>query len=303
MAPRGAAGARRRAVRRPDRRRRDRRGRARSWMPRAAGSGRPSSSSATSRPGRPGGRRGSSTAGCATSSSSTSGSSTRRSPSGRGCSGWRRTSCAWSRSCSRSTASRCSTRASTAAASSCTTCSGARRDGGFAKHLRPSSAIDYAPDLRRKGLTGAILYHDGVEDDARLALAVLRTALAGGAVAATRVRAPSPLLDGERIIGASVRGPRERESVRGPRRAGHRCDGRLGGRADDPIRDARGRRRVRPEPRLAHRDPARSTARRGRDDAAHPGSRRVHHPVAGPLDHRHDRPPRFAAPRARRGAA
>ncbi len=82
---------------------------------------------------------------------------------------------------------------------------GARRDGGFAKHLRPSSAIDYAPDLRRKGLTGGIMYHDGVEDDARLALAVLRTALAGGAVAATRVRAEAPLLDGERLIGATVR--------------------------------------------------------------------------------------------------
>ncbi|MBI2781578.1 MAG: glycerol-3-phosphate dehydrogenase/oxidase [Chloroflexi bacterium] len=81
---------------------------------------------------------------------------------------------------------------------------GARRDGGFAKHLRPSSAIDYAPDLRRKALTGGIIYHDGVEDDARLALAVLRTALAGGAVAATRVRAEKPLLDGEKLIGASV---------------------------------------------------------------------------------------------------
>ena len=81
---------------------------------------------------------------------------------------------------------------------------GARRDGGFAKHLRPSSAIDYAPNLRRKGLTGAIIYHDGVEDDARLALAVLRTALAGGAVAATRVRATEPILDGERITGAAV---------------------------------------------------------------------------------------------------
>src|SRR5512132_963930 len=38
---------------------------------------------------------------------------------------------------------------------------GARRDGGFAQHLRPSSALDYAPNLRRKGLTGAIIYHDG----------------------------------------------------------------------------------------------------------------------------------------------
>jgi glycerol-3-phosphate dehydrogenase len=77
---------------------------------------------------------------------------------------------------------------------------GARRDGGFARHLRPATALEWAP-LRRKGLTGAIVYHDGVEDDARLALAVLRTAMAGGAVAATRVHAERPLLDGERLIG------------------------------------------------------------------------------------------------------
>jgi glycerol-3-phosphate dehydrogenase len=82
---------------------------------------------------------------------------------------------------------------------------GARRDGGFAKHLRPASAIEYAPELRRRGLTGGIIYHDGVEDDARLALAVLRTALAGGAVAATRVHAERPLLDGERLVGATAR--------------------------------------------------------------------------------------------------
>jgi glycerol-3-phosphate dehydrogenase len=81
---------------------------------------------------------------------------------------------------------------------------GSRADGGFSRHLRPASALEYAPDLHRRGLTGAILYHDAVEDDARLALAVLRTALSGGAVAATRVRAEAPLLDGERLIGASV---------------------------------------------------------------------------------------------------
>jgi glycerol-3-phosphate dehydrogenase len=81
---------------------------------------------------------------------------------------------------------------------------GARRDGGFSKHLRPSSALEWAP-FRRKGLTGAIVYHDGVEDDARLALAVLRTAVAAGAVAATRIHAEKPLLDGQRLIGAVVK--------------------------------------------------------------------------------------------------
>jgi glycerol-3-phosphate dehydrogenase len=81
---------------------------------------------------------------------------------------------------------------------------GARRDGGFSNHLRPSSALEWAP-FRRRGLTGAIVYHDGVEDDARLALAVLRTAISAGAVAATRVHAERPLLDGERLIGAVVK--------------------------------------------------------------------------------------------------
>jgi glycerol-3-phosphate dehydrogenase len=83
---------------------------------------------------------------------------------------------------------------------------GARRDGGFSRHLRPGGAVEYTPSLRREGLTGGIVYHDGVEDDARLALTVLRTALSldVGAVAATRVRAESPLLEGGRIAGATV---------------------------------------------------------------------------------------------------
>jgi glycerol-3-phosphate dehydrogenase len=84
---------------------------------------------------------------------------------------------------------------------------GARRDGGFSKHLRPGGALEFAPQLRREGLAGGILYHDGVEDDARLALTVLRTALSlpAGAVAATRVRAEAPLLEDGRISGARVR--------------------------------------------------------------------------------------------------
>jgi glycerol-3-phosphate dehydrogenase len=81
---------------------------------------------------------------------------------------------------------------------------GSYKDGGFARHLRPSSVIDYAPQLNRKGLTGGIVYHDGVEDDARVALGVLRTAIGMGAVAATRVRAQELFVDGGRLAGASV---------------------------------------------------------------------------------------------------
>jgi len=81
---------------------------------------------------------------------------------------------------------------------------GSYKDGGFARHLRPSSVIEYAPQLNPKGLTGGIVYHDGVEDDARVALAVVRTAIGMGAVAATRVRAEQPFVDAGRLAGASV---------------------------------------------------------------------------------------------------
>jgi glycerol-3-phosphate dehydrogenase len=82
---------------------------------------------------------------------------------------------------------------------------GSRRDGGFGRHLTVNGALRYAPQLKRKGLTGAIVYHDGVEDDARLTLAVVRTALARGALAATRVRAEAPILESGRVVGARVR--------------------------------------------------------------------------------------------------
>ncbi len=77
---------------------------------------------------------------------------------------------------------------------------GARRDGGWAGHLGVEQVAEWAPAIRRKGLRGGIVYHDGVEDDARLTLAVLRTALDHGAVAATRTRATG-LLGVERTVG------------------------------------------------------------------------------------------------------
>ncbi|MGH2474698.1 MAG: glycerol-3-phosphate dehydrogenase/oxidase [Candidatus Limnocylindrales bacterium] len=68
---------------------------------------------------------------------------------------------------------------------------GARHDGGWHRRLSVADTLEIAPSLRRKGLRGGLLYHDGMEDDARFALAVLRTALAadGGATALTRLRA------------------------------------------------------------------------------------------------------------------
>lgn len=81
---------------------------------------------------------------------------------------------------------------------------GSRRDGGFARHVGPAGARSYAPQLRRKGLAGGIVYHDGVEDDARLALAVARTAIGLGGRVATGARAMNPILEGGVIAGAEI---------------------------------------------------------------------------------------------------
>jgi glycerol-3-phosphate dehydrogenase len=78
---------------------------------------------------------------------------------------------------------------------------GSRHGAGFARHMRPGAALEFAPQLRRDGLQAAIRYHDGVEDDARYTLAVLRTALGLGAIAATRIRAEAPILEGGRAVG------------------------------------------------------------------------------------------------------
>lgn len=66
---------------------------------------------------------------------------------------------------------------------------GARHDGGWHRRLSRTATLDLAPTLRRNGLRGGLLYHDGVEDDARYALAVVRTAQAAGGLAITRLRA------------------------------------------------------------------------------------------------------------------
>jgi glycerol-3-phosphate dehydrogenase len=66
---------------------------------------------------------------------------------------------------------------------------GARHDGGWHRRLSRAATLDLAPTLRQDGLRGGLVYHDGVEDDARYTLAVARTAIAAGGVAVTRVRA------------------------------------------------------------------------------------------------------------------
>jgi len=73
---------------------------------------------------------------------------------------------------------------------------GARHDGGWHRRLSRADTLELAPTLRRDGLRGGLVYHDGVEDDARYTLAVARTAMAAGGVAVTRVRATGLRGDG-----------------------------------------------------------------------------------------------------------
>jgi glycerol-3-phosphate dehydrogenase len=60
---------------------------------------------------------------------------------------------------------------------------------GFPRYLTPGAAKRAIPALRADRLRGALVYRDGVEDDARLVIAVARTATERGGVLATRVRA------------------------------------------------------------------------------------------------------------------
>lgn len=82
---------------------------------------------------------------------------------------------------------------------------GARFDGGWHRHLSVDEVLAHTPAIRRRRLRGALLFHDGMEDDARYTLGVARTAQADGATIVTRARAESLVEDGGRVVGARVR--------------------------------------------------------------------------------------------------
>ncbi len=78
-----------------------------------------------------------------------------------------------------------------------------RSDMGVSRHqhLFRKRVARIAPDLRTEDLTGAIRYYDCQVDDARLTLAVARTAASHGAHVATRTRVVGFLREGERVVG------------------------------------------------------------------------------------------------------
>jgi len=82
---------------------------------------------------------------------------------------------------------------------------GARRDGGWHRHLSVDEVLEHAPNMRRERLRGGLLFHDGMEDDARYTLAVARTAQAEGATVVTRASVGGLLVEGGRVVGARIR--------------------------------------------------------------------------------------------------
>lgn len=76
---------------------------------------------------------------------------------------------------------------------------------GRSRYVGARAARAIAPGLRAEGLRGAIRYHDGQFDDARLALALARTALGLGAVVVNYARAVAFEKRDGRITGVRVR--------------------------------------------------------------------------------------------------
>jgi glycerol-3-phosphate dehydrogenase len=73
------------------------------------------------------------------------------------------------------------------------------------RHLSRRQVARIAPDFKSDALAGAIRYWDCQVDDARLVLALARTAAGHGAHVATRVQVTGFLREGERVVGVTAR--------------------------------------------------------------------------------------------------
>jgi len=72
------------------------------------------------------------------------------------------------------------------------------------RHLTRRGTLAEAPALRTQGLTGSVKFFDAAEDDARMVVAVARTAAAHGAQVATRARVQRLVSTGDRVSGVEV---------------------------------------------------------------------------------------------------
>ncbi|MFP5348193.1 MAG: glycerol-3-phosphate dehydrogenase/oxidase [Actinomycetes bacterium] len=73
------------------------------------------------------------------------------------------------------------------------------------RHLTKAQALRAVPSLRKDALVGAVQYYDGLVDDARHTITIVRTAAAYGAHVASRARVVAFLREGERVVGARIR--------------------------------------------------------------------------------------------------
>ncbi len=73
------------------------------------------------------------------------------------------------------------------------------------KNLGRRAALGQIPTLRREGLLGGVLYHDGQFDDARFALALAQTAVDHGAAVANYAQVLGLVKEGGKVRGALVR--------------------------------------------------------------------------------------------------
>ncbi|HEY5274423.1 MAG TPA: glycerol-3-phosphate dehydrogenase/oxidase [Acidimicrobiales bacterium] len=72
------------------------------------------------------------------------------------------------------------------------------------RHLGRHATSGLAPALRRDRLTGGVVYHDAQVDDARYVVALVRTAVAHGAVVSSRAPVVGLVEDGGRVVGATT---------------------------------------------------------------------------------------------------
>lgn len=72
---------------------------------------------------------------------------------------------------------------------------------GHSRFLSERDTLSYLPTLKPEGLKGGIAYHDGQFDDARLAIALLRTCLDHGGIALNYLPVTGLMKDNSKIIG------------------------------------------------------------------------------------------------------
>ena len=73
------------------------------------------------------------------------------------------------------------------------------------RHLSRRGALRVAPGLDPAALTGAVQFYDAAEDDARMVVAVARTAASFGVHVVTRARVTALVRSGDRVRGAEIR--------------------------------------------------------------------------------------------------